>query len=469
MIVPVIMAGGSGTRLWPLSRALYPKQLLALHSDVTMLQATISRLAGFESEAPLVICNEAHRFIVAEQLRELRCEGKIILEPCGRNTAPAIAVAALQAMRSSPDVDPILLVLAADHVIENEAAFTLAVNQAQQLTALGKLITFGIVPTEAHTGYGYIRRGISVNDVAFTVDCFVEKPDASTAEAYVSSGDYYWNSGMFMFKASVYLNALKEYRPDIFAACEQACANSREDLDFTRLDEAAFTNCPDDSVDYAVMEKTSDAVVIPLAAGWSDVGSWSSLWDILEKDESGNVNIGEVIALDSHNNYISSDSALVATIGIDDVVIVNTGDALLVAAKDRSQDVKKVVDRLKESNLHHYREHSESFRPWGKISNIDSGDHYQVKKIIVHPGHGLSLQQHFHRAEHWVVLVGTAKVNIDEKEFFLSENQSTFIPPGAVHTLENPGVIDLVMIEVRSGHYLADDDIVRLQDRYGRI
>ncbi|RYC47833.1 mannose-1-phosphate guanylyltransferase/mannose-6-phosphate isomerase [Pectobacterium zantedeschiae] len=469
MIVPVIMAGGSGTRLWPLSRALYPKQLLALHSDVTMLQATISRLAGFESEAPLVICNEAHRFIVAEQLRELRCEGKIILEPCGRNTAPAIAVAALQAMRSSPDVDPILLVLAADHVIENEAAFTLAVNQAQQLTALGKLITFGIVPTEAHTGYGYIRRGISVNDAAFTVDCFVEKPDASTAEAYVSSGDYYWNSGMFMFKASVYLNALKEYRPDIFAACEQACANSREDLDFTRLDEAAFTNCPDDSVDYAVMEKTSDAVVIPLAAGWSDVGSWSSLWDILEKDESGNVNIGEVIALDSHNNYISSDSALVATIGIDDVVIVNTGDALLVAAKDRSQDVKKVVDRLKESNLHHYREHSESFRPWGKISNIDSGDHYQVKKIIVHPGHGLSLQQHFHRAEHWVVLVGTAKVNIDEKEFFLSENQSTFIPPGAVHTLENPGVIDLVMIEVRSGHYLADDDIVRLQDRYGRI
>ena len=469
MIVPVIMAGGSGTRLWPLSRALYPKQLLALHSDVTMLQATISRLAGFESAAPLVICNEAHRFIVAEQLRELHCEGKIILEPCGRNTAPAIAVAALQAMRSAPDIDPILLVLAADHVIENEAAFTQAVNQAQPLTALGKLITFGIVPTEAHTGYGYIRRGASVNDAAFSVDRFVEKPDVSTAEAYVSSGDYYWNSGMFMFKASVYLNALKEYRPDIFAACEQACANSREDLDFTRLDEVAFTHCPDDSVDYAVMENTSDAVVIPLAAGWSDVGSWASLWDILEKDESGNVNIGEVIALDSHNNYISSDSALVATIGIDDVVIVNTGDALLVAAKNRSQDVKKVVDCLKESNLHHYREHPESFRPWGKISNIDSGDHYQVKKIIVHPGHGLSLQQHFHRAEHWVVLVGTAKVSIDEKEFFLSENQSTFIPPGAVHTLENPGVIDLVMIEVRSGHYLADDDIVRLQDRYGRV
>ncbi|KML68262.1 mannose-1-phosphate guanylyltransferase/mannose-6-phosphate isomerase [Pectobacterium peruviense] len=469
MIFPVIMAGGSGTRLWPLSRTQYPKQLIALCGDETMLKATIKRLKQLKAEKPLVICNEEHRFIVAEQLRELNTSGKIVLEPIGRNTAPAIAVAALLSMRETPTHDPILLVLAADHVIQNESAFTDAVKLAEPLAALGKLITFGIVPTEAHTGYGYIRRGISADGIAFPVDCFVEKPNLSTAEEYFSSGDYYWNSGMFMFKASSYLKSLQEHRPDIFAACEQACADSSEDLDFTRLNEIAFTRCPDDSVDYAVMEKTSDAVVIPLAAGWSDVGSWSSLWDILEKDESGNVNIGEVIALDSHNNYISSDSALVATIGINDVVIVNTGDALLVAAKDRSQDVKKVVDRLKESNLHHYREHHESFRPWGKISNIDSGDHYQVKKIIVHPGHGLSLQQHFHRAEHWVVLVGTAKVNIDEKEFFLSENQSTFIPPGAVHTLENPGVIDLVMIEVRSGHYLADDDIVRLQDRYGRI
>ncbi|MER0045899.1 mannose-1-phosphate guanylyltransferase/mannose-6-phosphate isomerase [Pectobacterium odoriferum] len=469
MIFPVIMAGGSGTRLWPLSRTQYPKQLIALCGDDTMLKATIKRLKRLKTEKPLVICNEEHRFIVAEQLRELNTSGKIVLEPIGRNTAPAIAVAALLAMKETPKHDPILLVLAADHVIQNESAFTEAVKLAEPLAALGKLIAFGIVPTEAHTGYGYIRRGVSSDGVAFPVDCFVEKPNLSTAEEYVSSGDYYWNSGMFMFKASSYLKSLQEHRPDIFAACEQACADSSEDLDFTRLNEIAFTSCPDDSIDYAVMEKTRDALVIPLDAGWSDVGSWESLWDIVKKDECGNVNIGDVISLDSNNNYIFSNSALVATIGIDNVVIVNTGDALLVAAKNKSQDVKKIVDKLKENNLHHYREHPESFRPWGKISNIDSGDHYQVKKIIVHSGHGLSLQQHFHRAEHWVVLVGTAKVNIDGKEFFLSENQSTFIPPGAIHTLENPGVIDLVIIEVRSGHYLADDDIVRLQDRYGRV
>ncbi|QQK72842.1 mannose-1-phosphate guanylyltransferase/mannose-6-phosphate isomerase [Pectobacterium versatile] len=469
MIFPVIMAGGSGTRLWPLSRTQYPKQLIALCGDDTMLKATVKRLKWLNTEKPLVICNEEHRFIVAEQLRELNTSGKIVLEPIGRNTAPAIAVAALLAMKETPKHDPILLILAADHVIQNESAFTDAVKLAEPLAALGKLITFGIVPTEAHTGYGYIRRGISADGIAFPVDCFIEKPNLSTAEEYVSSGDYYWNSGMFMFKASSYLKSLQEHRPDIFAACEQACADSSEDLDFTRLNEIAFTRCPDESIDYAVMEKTRDALVIPLDAGWSDVGSWESLWDIVKKDECGNVNIGDVISLDSNNNYISSNSALVATIGIDNIVIVNTGDALLVAAKNKSQDVKKIVDKLKESNRHHYREHPESFRPWGKISNIDSGDHYQVKKIIVHPGHGLSLQQHFHRAEHWVVLVGTAKVNIDGKEFFLSENQSTFIPPGAIHTLENPGVIDLVIIEVRSGHYLADDDIVRLQDRYGRV
>ncbi|MEI7408834.1 mannose-1-phosphate guanylyltransferase/mannose-6-phosphate isomerase [Pectobacterium aroidearum] len=470
MILPVIMAGGSGTRLWPSSRALYPKQLLSLHGDKSMLQTTINRLSGLELDKTVVICNEEHRFIVAEQMRELRHNASIILEPIARNTAPAIAVAALLAKKESPELDPVLLVLASDHIIQDEKGFNDVVNKAYSLAVDGRLITFGIVATEPHTGYGYICRGEALEDKdIYVVNSFVEKPNLQTAKRYLDSGDYYWNSGMFMFKASVYLDALKEYEPEIFYACQKATEGAEKDLDFIRLDVDHFVECPDCSIDYAVMERTKNAIVAPLDVGWSDVGSWSSLWDVSEKDELGNVKIGDIIVLDSCNNYISSESALVATIGIDDIVIVNTSDALLVSSKERAQDVKKIVDILKSNNRRHHLEHPESFRPWGKISNIDSGEHYQVKKIVVRPAQGLSLQQHFHRAEHWVVLVGTAKVKIDDKEFLLTENQSTFIPPGSIHTLENIGVIDLVIIEVRSGHYLADNDILRLQDRYGRV
>lgn len=470
-LIPVIMAGGGGSRLWPLSRESFPKQFLSIDdTGFSLLQQTVLRLAGLPGVAvvePLVICNESHRFLVAEQLREINQLGtNIILEPVGRNTAPAVALAAHLA--AEEDADSLLLVLAADHLIKKVENFHSAIKTAIDYAERDYLATFGIIPEHPETGYGYIKRGRFLSNDCFKVDSFVEKPCLEKAIEYVSCGEYSWNSGMFMFKTAKFLNQLELFSPDIFSTTRKSMAESQRDMNFIRVEQDIFKHCPSDSIDYAVMEKTLDAVVIPIDAGWSDVGSWSSLWDVSEKDHVGNVNLGEVISIDSTNNYISSDGALVATIGLDNLVIVNTSDALLIAAKEKVQDVKKVVDELKSRNLHHFRQHPSSYRPWGKICDIDSGDHFQVKKIIVRPGEGLSLQRHLHRAEHWVVVSGTAKVNVGGKEFLLSENQSTFIPAGSVHTLENPGKINLEMIEVRSGRYLEEDDIERLHDRYGR-
>lgn len=466
MILPVIMAGGTGSRLWPLSRDLMPKQFLRLNGDDTMLQATVKRLIKMDALGPVVICNEDHRFIAAEQLRQInKLDHNIILEPVGRNTAPAIALAAMTSIKKGHD--PLLLVLAADHIIVNTHAFEQAVEKAQLLASQEKLVTFGIVPTHAETGYGYICCGESSGE-AFTVKRFVEKPDALKAKQYIASGDYYWNSGMFMFKASRYLAELKLHRPDIYSACESAMLEVNPDLDFIRVNKEAFIACPDDSVDYAVMEKTTSAVVVPLDAGWSDVGSWSSLWEISVKDADGNVCHGDVLNVGSQNNYIFAETGLVATVGLHDVVVVQTKDAVLVAAKDKVQDIKKVVQQLKEAGRTEHKIHREVYRPWGKYDSIDNGERYQVKRITVKPGEKLSIQMHHHRAEHWIVVSGTANVTIDGNDRLLSENESVYIPLGVVHALENPGKIPLELIEVQSGSYLGEDDIVRFSDRYGR-
>ena len=470
MLIPVIMAGGSGSRLWPLSRELYPKQFLQLDGEATMLQATVNRLQQLACAAPLVICNEDHRFLVAEQLRHLgKLAHNIILEPAGRNTAPAIALAALTALQTAgAGEDPLLLVLAADHVIRDEAAFTASVQAAIPHAEAGKLVTFGIVPTQPETGYGYIRRGTEQQG-AFAVAQFVEKPDAVTAERYLASGEYYWNSGMFLFRASRFLAELKAFRPDIHAACSLAVGTINPDLDFVRVDKAAFLACPSDSIDYAVMEKTADAVVVPMDAGWSDVGSWSSLWEISTKDEAGNVFRGDVLQHASQNNYVFAESSLVSLVGVDNLVVVQTKDAVLVVDQRKVQDVKKIVEGLKAAGRSEHQVHREVYRPWGKYDAIDHGGRYQVKRISVKPGETLSLQMHHHRAEHWIVVSGTAKVTNGDSTFLVTENESTFIPVGAVHALENPGKVMLELIEVQSGSYLGDDDIVRLQDRYGRI
>ncbi|HCR64679.1 MAG TPA: mannose-1-phosphate guanylyltransferase/mannose-6-phosphate isomerase [Serratia liquefaciens] len=470
-LIPVVMAGGTGSRLWPLSRESFPKQFLSIDdSGFSLLQQTLQRLSGLEGvevAAPLVICNENHRFLVAEQLREIgQLATNIILEPVGRNTAPAVALAAHLA--AEEDEDSILLVLAADHLIKKVDNFHSAIKTAIQHASEDHLVTFGIIPEHPETGYGYIKRGSALSDECFKVDAFVEKPSLDKAVEYLASGEFSWNSGMFMFKTDKFLQELQQFSPEIFSTTQQSVADSQRDMNFIRVDQEIFKHCPSDSIDYAVMEKTGDAVVIPIDAGWSDVGSWSSLWDVSEKDHLGNVNVGEIISIDSTDNYISSESALVATIGLDNLIVVNTNDALLIASKDRVQDVKKVVDELKKRKLHHFRKHSSSYQPWGKISEIDNGNYYQVKKIVVRPSEGLSVQRHHHRSEYWVVVSGTAKVQVDDKEFYLTENQSTFIPAGSVHTLENRGKIDLEMIEVRSGQYLGDDDIERLHDRYGR-
>lgn len=462
MITPVVMAGGSGTRLWPLSRAHFPKQFLAINSPQTMLQETVSRLAGLRVADSITICNEDHRFLVAEQLRGIDALGKIVLEPVGRNTAPAIALAALAAEK-----DSLLLVLAADHVIENTAAFTRAVEDAIPLAAAGKLVTFGVPPTAPHTGYGYIKAG-SPTGVGFDVGLFTEKPDLQTAAEYLSAGGYYWNSGMFLFRAGRYLEELNAFRPDIYEVCVSAMANPQPDLDFLRVDSEVFSTCPAESIDYAVMEKTADAVVVPLNAGWNDIGSWSSLWDVGHKDKAGNVTQGDVLLCDTQDSYVRSDAHLVAALGVEDLVVVSTKDAVLVAHKDRVQDVKIIAQRLESEARTEWETHREVYRPWGKYDSVDRGEGYQVKRITVNPGAKLSVQKHRYRAEHWVVVAGTARVTNGEETFLLRENESTYIPIGVIHALENPGKIPLEIIEIQSGAYLGEDDIVRLEDRYGR-
>ena len=471
MLVPVILSGGAGTRLWPLSREAYPKQLLPLTSEQTMLQETVARLSGIaDIEPPMVVCNDAHRFMVAEQLRQLQIRpSAIILEPCGRNTAPAVAVAALQAQATGDD--PLLLVLPADHLISDVKAFQQVVENGVALAQQGYLVTFGIVPESPETGYGYIRADKQLAGAAteaYPVAEFVEKPDLATAEQYLSSGQYYWNSGMFLFKAGRYLDELQSHRPDIHSACQAAFATLTANIDFQRLDEDAFAACPADSIDYAVMEKTSRAVVLPLAAGWNDVGSWSALWEVHSKDESGNVRFGDVLTEGVKNSYLHAGHRLIAAVGIEDLIVVETADAVLVAERGQVQDVKGIVQQLKQQQRTEALLHRRVNRPWGAYEGIDVGERFQVKRITVNPGAGLSLQKHHHRAEHWVVVKGTAKVTCGEKTLLLSENQSTYIPLGEVHRLENPGQIPLEIIEVQLGSYLGEDDIVRLEDVYGR-
>ncbi len=466
MIKPVILAGGTGSRLWPKSRAALPKQFLKLTSDQTMLQDTLLRLPQNKVDSALVICNENHRFLAAEQLRNISINSdSILLEPVGRNTAPAIAVAAMLAAKENPE--QIMLILAADHLIADEAAFAEAIENANKLAEQNKLITFGIVPHEPHTGYGYIKSGDAFLD-GFLVSDFREKPDEKTAGEYVDSGNYYWNSGMFMFKANVYLNELKKYRLDIYSACEKACEETTTDLDFIRLNKAAFETCPDESIDYAVMEKTQHACMVPLDAGWNDVGSWSSIWETHKKDPNGNVCIGDVILEGVCNSYINAEERMISVIGLDDVVVVETKDAVMVANRNKVQDIKSVVNTLKTEKRPEFEFHREVFRPWGSYDSIDNGSRYQVKRITVKPGEKLSVQMHHHRAEHWIVVSGTANITIGENTKLYTENESVYIPVGVVHALENPGKISLELIEVQSGSYLGEDDIVRFSDRYGR-
>ena len=465
-IFPAIMCGGNGTRLWPLSRALFPKQFLPLVNETSMLQDTLLRLPESCGEA-VFICNEEHRFLVAEQVRNLsHKQGTILLEPEGRNTAPAVALAAINALEK--DKNALLLVLAADHVIQDKVAFHQAVEQASVAAQQGKLVTFGIVPTHVETGYGYIKKGEEQNSGTYGVAEFVEKPNKKVAEDYLASGNYLWNSGMFLFKASRYLDELAKFRPDILESCQQAMADATHDLDFLRPNKDAFLACNSESIDYAVMEKTDDAIVVPLDAGWSDVGSYSALWEVCPQDENNNVLKGDVIAHQTTSSYIHSQNKLIATVGVDNLVIIDTPDAVLVANKDQVQDVKKIVEQLKAENRSEAVLHREAYRPWGKYDCIDIGERFQVKRITVKPGAKLSVQMHHHRAEHWVIVSGTAKVTIDDNTQLLSENQSVYIPIGAVHALENPGVLPLEMIEVQSGSYLGEDDIVRFEDRYGR-
>ncbi len=470
MLLPVIMAGGTGSRLWPMSRELYPKQFLRLYGQNSMLQETISRLSGLDIYEPMVICNEEHRFLVAEQLRQLNKLSKnIILEPVGRNTAPAIALAALQATQNGDN--PLMLVLAADHIIGNQQAFHDAIRVAEQYAQADHLVTFGIVPNTPETGYGYIQRGAALGDCEHTpylVARFVEKPDLERAQTYLTSGEYYWNSGMFMFRAKKYLSELAKFRPDIFDACTAAIVGSDTSSDFISIPHDVFSACPEESVDYAVMEKTSDAVVVGLDADWSDVGSWSALWDVSPKDELGNVLTGDAWIHNSENCYINSDEKLVAAIGVEDLVIVSTKDAVLVMNKNSAQDVKKVVEYLKNNQRSEYKRHREIYRPWGRSDVVVQTPRFNVNRITVKPGGAFSMHMHHHRAEHWVILEGTGQITVNGKQFLLTENQSTFIPIGAEHCLENPGRIPLEVLEIQSGSYLAEDDIIRIKDQYGR-
>ena len=465
-LLPVILAGGSGTRLWPLSRKHYAKQYLALGGEKTMLQETVERLGDLEHLPPLLICNEDTRFLAAEQMRQIdRSDASILLEPAGRNTAPAIALGAFEAVAGGDD--PVLLVMPADHKIKDSAAFVKAVLTGSELAAAGKLVTFGITPTHPETGYGYIRSG-APEGAAFKVDAFVEKPDEATAAEYLAAGGYYWNGGVFMFRASRYLEELEKFRPDILKACQNAFAGKQADLDFLRFDKDVFLACPEDSIDYAVMEKTEDSVVVPLDAGWSDIGSWAALWEASPKDADGNCEIGDVISLDGSGNYINAGSRLVTAVGLENMVIVETKDTVFVAPKDKVHKIKALVENLKKSKRAELDFHREVYRPWGKYDSVDMGGRYQVKRITVNPGAKLSVQKHHHRAEHWVVVTGTAKVTKGSETILLSENESTYIPLGEIHALENPGKVPLELIEVQSGSYLGEDDIIRFEDKYGR-
>lgn len=474
-MIPVILSGGSGTRLWPLSRSSYPKQFLPITEEKTLFQLTLERISSLNQalanfQNPIIVTNENHRFIVAEQLRLQKTSAQILLEPVARNTAPAIAAAAELAL--SRGEDPILLILAADHVIEQQEAFNQAVAVGLSAAESGKLVTFGIVPTAPETGYGYIKAQQKVEQSelkSYPVAEFVEKPNRATAEQYVADGSYLWNSGMFMFKASTYLQELEKFNPAIAKNAKNALQNSKNDLDFVRLDKTSFEQCPEDSIDYAVMEKTEHAVVVPLDANWNDVGAWNSVWEVSQKDENGNSLRGDVITQDTHNSLIHAETRLVSALGLENVVVIETADAVLVADQSKVQDIKKIVEKLKSNQRCEVDAHRKVYRPWGSYDSIDQGSRYQVKCIVVNPGQKLSLQMHHHRAEHWIVVNGTAKVRKGDETVILTENQSIYIPLGETHALENPGKVPLELIEVQSGSYLGEDDIVRFEDVYGRV
>lgn len=464
-VIPVVLSGGSGSRLWPKSRHHYPKQLHRLYGEHTMLQHTILRLTGFGG-TPIVICNDEQRFMVADQLRQIDVPAEIILEPVARNTAPAIAVAALRAQAVDPQA--VIAVFAADHLIKRQARLDAAVQTAISAAQQNRLVTFGVVPDRPETGYGYLKAQ-PVDGQAVPVQAFVEKPDRSTAERYLQSGDYYWNSGMFVFPVEQLLREMEKFCPAMLESCRKALDQGTRDLDFFRLDKTAFAQCKDESIDYAVMEKTAEAYMVPLDAQWSDVGDWRALWEVSDRDSQGNALVGDVIAQNSRNCYVNSEGRLVAMVGVDDLIVVETADSVLVAHKDCSQDVKKIVEQLKREKRSEYIAHREVHRPWGSYDLIDTGDRYQVKCIRVRPGASLSFQMHHHRAEHWVVVVGTAEVRKGEEKIVLTENQSIYIPLGEKHRLSNPGKIPLRLVEVASGSYLSEDDIVRFEDDFGRI
>lgn len=466
MIIPVILSGGSGTRLWPLSRKLYPKQFINLVNKTSLFQDTIIRLPDFCSE-PIIVCNEEHRFLAAEQLREIKIRTKgIILEPEGKNTAPAVALSAFKLV--SNDEDPVMLVLSSDHLIENINAFHQSIKVASKLAEIGKLLTFGIVPNKLETGYGYIEADINKSDTYYSIKSFTEKPNFQNAKKYIDSGNYLWNSGMFMFKASVYLDELAKFEPEIFNACKKSCKIENLDSDFIRIDNNAFQKCPNKSIDYAVMEHTNNGLVVPMDAKWSDVGSWSSLWDVKSKDLNDNVSEGDVLIEDVKNTYIYSSNRLVSVVGVSNLVIVDTHDALLVVEKKQTNKIQKIIDSLQNDKRIEAVNHQKVHRPWGHYVSIDYGHGFQVKRIVVNPKAKLSLQKHKHRAEHWVVVKGIARVTCDENVFELLENQSTYIPKESFHRLENHQDTFLEIIEIQTGNYLGEDDIIRKEDEYKR-
>ncbi len=467
MLTPVLLSGGVGSRLWPVSRETHPKQFLPLAGELSMLQETLQRTSGLEESPPLVVCNEEHRFMVAEQLRQVGLQaGALVLEPAGRNTAPAVALAALRALESDPDA--LLLVLPADHVIQDVAAFATAVSRAVPLAQQGRLMTFGVVPSSPETGYGYIKCGSELGPDLYDLERFVEKPDARTAQSYLDSGVYLWNSGMFLLRAATYLEELERLAPAVLDCCRRAMAAAKADMDFVRPAPDIFSQCPSISIDYAVMEKTDRGGVVSLDCGWSDVGAWSALWEVGTRDADGNVCVGDVLLDNCSGSYFRSDSRLLTATGVENLVVVETADAVLVADRARVQDVKRIVSRLKELRRPEVSLHRRVYRPWGSYESLVTSERFQVKRIVVNPGQRLSLQMHHHRAEHWIVVHGTAEVTCEDKVFMVGEDESTYIPLGHKHRLANPGRIPLELIEVQSGSYLGEDDIVRFEDVYGR-